>query len=195
MNIPSKVKNITSKVISSFWGTLEQINFDFTFKNGKSVNLTHEVYGKSDGVAILLYNSITKKVVLSKQFRMPVLVAGINQGYSIKVVGGAIDKNETPENCAIRETEEEVGYKISSVKKVTTSFLSPGILKEKVHLFIGEYFDQNKTENGGGVAAENEEIEMLEISFSKALQMIKNQEIIDARTIILLQYLKIEGIM
>lgn len=195
MNMPSKVKNITSKVISSFWGTLEQINFDFTFKNGKSVNLTHEVYGKSDGVAILLYNSITKKVVLSKQFRMPVLVAGINQGYSIEVVGGAIDKNETPENCAIRETEEEVGYKISSVKKVTTSFLSPGILKEKVHLFIGEYFEENKSKNGGGVAAENEEIEMLEISFSKALQMIKNQEIIDARTIILLQYLKIEGII
>lgn len=195
MNIPSKVKNITSKVISSFWGTLEQINFDFTFKNGKSVNLTHEVYGKSDGVAILLYNSITKKVVLSKQFRMPVLVAGINQGYSIEVVGGAIDKNETPENCAIRETEEEVGYKISSVKKVTTSFLSPGILKEKVHLFIGEYFDQNNTENGGGVAAENEEIEVLEISFEEAFQMIKSQKIIDARTIILLQYLKIEGII
>ena len=60
-----------------------------------------------------------------------------NQGYSIEVVGGAMDANETPEITAIRETEEEVGYKISSVKKVTTSFLSPGILNEKVHLFIG----------------------------------------------------------
>mgnify|MGYP002628258251 CR=1 FL=1 len=195
MNIPNKVKNATSKVISNFWGTLEQINFDFTFQNGQSVNLTHEVYGKSDGVAILLYNKQRENVILSKQFRMPVLIAGINQGYSIEVVGGAIDKNETPEACAIRETEEEVGYKISSIKKVTTAFLSPGILKEKVHLFIGEYSDNNKTENGGGVFAENEEIEVLEFSFEQVLAMIENEEIIDARTIILLQYLKINQIL
>ena len=138
MNISSKIKNVTSSMISNFWGTLERVNFDFTFNNGKSVNLTYEVYGKSDGIAILLYNPKTKKVILTKQFRMPVYLAEINQGYSIEVVGGAMDANETPEITAIRETEEEVGYKISSVKKVTTSFLSPGILNEKVHLFIGE---------------------------------------------------------
>lgn len=195
MNIPMKVKNVTSKVISNFWGTLERINFDFTFKNGKSVNLTHEVYGKSDGIAILLYNSKTQNVLLTKQFRMPVYVAGINQGYSIEVVGGAMDANETPENTAIRETEEEIGYKISKVKKVTTSFLSPGILKEKVHLFIGEYSEEQNTNNGGGVSEENEEIEVLEIPFSKALQMIDTEEIIDARTIILLQYLKINELI
>ena len=195
MKLTDKVKNVTSTIISNFWGTLERINFDFTFNNGKTVNLTHEVYGKNDGIAILLYNPKTKKVILTKQFRMPVYVAGINQGYSIEVVGGAIDANETPQITAIRETEEEVGFKVSSAQKVTTSFLSPGILKEKVHLFISEYSKENKTENGGGVAAENEEIEVLEISFNEAFQMIKAQKIIDARTIILLQYLKIERIM
>jgi len=195
MKLTDKVKNVTSTIISNFWGTLERINFDFTFNNGKTVNLTHEVYGKNDGIAILLYNPKTKKVILTKQFRMPVYVAGINQGYSIEVVGGAIDANETPQITAIRETEEEVGFKVSSAQKVATSFLSPGILKEKVHLFISEYSKENKTENGGGVAAENEEIEVLEISFNEAFQMIKAQKIIDARTIILLQYLKIERIM
>ena len=195
MKLTDKVKNVTSTIISNFLGTLERINFDFTFNNGKTVNLTYEVYGKSDGIAILLYNPKTKKVILTKQFRMPVYVAGINQGYSIEVVGGAMDANETPQITAIRETEEEVGYKISSAQKVTTSFLSPGILKEKVHLFISEYSKENKTENGGGIAAENEEIEVLEISFNEAFQMIKAQKIIDARTIILLQYLKIERIM
>ena len=193
MNIPIKVKNVTSNMISNFWGTLERVNFDFTFKNGKSVNLTHEVYGKSDGVAILLYNAITKKVLLTRQFRMPVYVAKINNGFSIEVVGGAMDENETPEITAIRETEEEIGYKIFKLKKVTTAFLSPGILKEKVHLFIGEYSDEQKTKNGGGVIEENEEIEVLEISFSEALQMVENEEIIDARTIILLQYVKLNG--
>jgi GDP-mannose pyrophosphatase NudK len=193
MNIPIKVKNVTSNMISNFWGTLERVNFDFTFKNGKSVNLTHEVYGKSDGVAILLYNAITKKVLLTRQFRMPVYVAKINNGFSIEVVGGAMDENETPEITAIRETEEEIGYKIFKLKKVTTAFLSPGILKEKVHLFIGEYSNEQKTKYGGGVIEENEEIEVLEISFSEALQMVENEEIIDARTIILLQYVKLNG--
>jgi nudix-type nucleoside diphosphatase (YffH/AdpP family) len=195
MNIPMKVKNVTSKMISNFWGTLERVNFDFTFKNGKSVNLTHEVYGKSDGIAILLYNSKTQKILLTRQFRMPVYVAGINQGYSIEVVGGAMDANETPEITAIRETEEEVGYKINKIKKITTTFLSPGILREKVHLFIGEYSEEQNTKNGGGVFEENEEIEVLEIPFLEALQMIDSEEIIDARTIMLLQHLKINGLI
>ena len=195
MEIKNKITNIKSKIISNFWGKLEHVNFDFTFKNGKSVNLTHEVYGKSDGVAILLYNPSTQKVILSKQFRMPVFVAGVDNGFSIEVVGGAIDENESPEKAAIRETEEEVGYKIDKVKRVSTVFLSPGIVNEKVHLFIGEYKDEDKTENGGGVAAENEEIEVLETNFSDALKMIENEEIIDARTIMLLQYLQLSKLI
>jgi nudix-type nucleoside diphosphatase (YffH/AdpP family) len=195
MEIKKKISNVTSKVISNFWGKLEQVNFDFTFNNGKSTNVTHEVYGKSDGVAILLYNKDTKKVILSKQFRMPVFVAGVTNGFSVEVVGGAIDENESPEICVIRETEEEVGYRISEVTKVSTVFLSPGIVKEKVHLFIGAYKDENKTENGGGLEAESEEIEVIETSFLNALKMIETEEIIDARTIMLLQYLQIKKLM
>ncbi|PQJ77953.1 NUDIX domain-containing protein [Polaribacter porphyrae] len=195
METKKKISNITSKVASNFWGKLEHVNFDFTFKNGKSVNLTHEVYGKSDGVAILLYNPKTKKVILSKQFRMPVFVAGVDNGFSIEVVGGALDENETAKTCVIRETEEEVGYRISEVKKVSTVFLSPGIVKERVHLFVGKYKDSDKTENGGGLEDENEEIEVIETNFSDALKMIETEEIIDARTILLLQYLQINKLL
>lgn len=195
MEIKKKISNVSSKVKSNDWGKLEDINFDYTFESGISKNLTFEIYGKSDGIAILLYNLITKKVILSKQFRAPVYMHHISNGFSIEVVGGAIDKNESPEKAAIRETEEEVGYRIDKVKRVSTVFLSPGIVNEKVHLFIGEYRDEDKTENGGGVAAENEEIEVLETNFSDALKMIENEEIIDARTIMLLQYLQINGLL
>jgi GDP-mannose pyrophosphatase NudK len=195
MEIKDKISNVSSKVISNFWGKLEQVNFDFTFKNGKSKNLTHEVYGKSDGVAILLYNPKTKKVILSKQFRMPVYVAGVSNGFSIEVVGGAMDENESAETCVIRETEEEVGYKIAKVKKVSAVFLSPGIVKERVHLFVGEYKDEDKTENGGGLEVEGEEIVVLETDFLQALKMIETEEIIDARTIILLQYVQINKLL
>lgn len=191
----NKISNVSSRVKSQGWGKLEDINFDYTFKNGTSKNLTFEIYGKSDGVAVLLYNPTSKKVILSKQFRAPVYVHGIDNGFSIEVVGGAIDKNETPAQTAIRETEEEVGYKIKKVVRVSTVFLSPGIVNEKVHLFVGEYSANDKTENGGGLAAEDEEIEVLEISFLEALQMIENEEIIDARTIMLLQYVQIKELI
>lgn len=195
METKKKISNVSSKVKSSAWGRLEDINFDYTFESGKTENLTFEIYGKSDGIAILLYNPTTNKVILSKQFRAPVYMHNISNGFSIEVVGGAIDENESPEKAAIRETEEEVGYKIDKVKRVSTVFLSPGIVNEKVHLFIGEYRDKDKTENGGGVLDENEEIEVLETDFLEALKMIEKEEINDARTIMLLQYLQINNLM
>lgn len=195
MQFKNKISNVSSKVISSFWGTLSHLNFDYSFKNGITKNVTHEVYGKSDGVAVLLYNTEKQTVILSKQFRSPVYVAGVSNGISIELVGGAIDENENPEATAIRETEEEVGYKVERLQRVSTIFLSPGIVKEKVHLFVGAYKDDDKTENGGGVFNEDEEIEVLEVSYSDALAMIEKEEIIDARTILLLHYLKIHNIM
>lgn len=192
----NKINNAVSKTISNIWAKLEQVSFDFTFKNGKTERLTHEVYGKNDGVAVLLYNASTKKVVLSKQLRIPMYVAGVKNGFSIEVVGGAIDKNESPEKSVIRETREEIGYVISEIEKVSTVFLSPGLMREQVHLYIATYNEEDKLENeGGGLAAESEEIEVLETDFFDALQMIDNQEIIDARTIMLLYHLKVKNLI
>ncbi|PWG06313.1 NUDIX domain-containing protein [Polaribacter aquimarinus] len=191
----NRIKNVSSKVISNFWAKLEQVSFDFVFKNGKTERLTHEVYGKNDGVAVLLYNPSTKNVILSKQFRIPMYVAGVKNGFSIEVVGGAIDPSESPETSVIRETKEEVGYNINQLQKVATIFLSPGLMKEQVHLYVAAYKDEDKIEKGGGLASESEEIEVLETNFLDALQMIENEEIIDARTIMLLQYLQIHKLI
>ena len=191
----NRVKNVTVKVLSNIWAKLEQVSFDFTFKNGKTERLTHEVYGKADGVAVLLYNPSTKKVVLSKQFRIPMYVAGVKNGFSIEVCGGSIDKNESPEASVIRETREEIGYNISEIEKVSTVFLSPGLMREQVHLYIAEYTNEDKVESGGGLAEESEEITVLETSFDEALKMIENQEIIDARTILLLYHLKVKELI
>ncbi|WOD43037.1 NUDIX domain-containing protein [Hwangdonia lutea] len=192
----NRIKNIKSTVLSHFWGKLERIDFDFKFKNGNWKRLSHEAYGKSDGVAILLYNTETKKVVLSKQFRIPVYISGVSEGVSIEVCGGAIDEGESPETTVIREAKEELGYHISNLKAVNTVFLSPGIVRERVHLFIGEYKDLDKIDNsGGGLEIEGEEIEVMELPVEEALNMIDSQEIIDARTIMLLQHVKIKGLL
>lgn len=98
------------------------------------------MYGKNDGVAILLHNPKTKKVILTKQFRMLVFVSGIQKGYLIEVLGGAMDANETPEITAIRETEEAVGYKISSVKKSNYFFFISRNFKGKSTSFYWRIF-------------------------------------------------------
>lgn len=191
-----KINNVVAKTISNIWAKLEQVSFDFTFKNGKTERLTHEVYGKADGVAVLLYNQEIKKVVLSKQFRIPMYVAGVKNGFSIEVVGGSIDKNESPEKSVIRETREEIGYNISKIEKVSTVFLSPGLMREQVHLYIATYKKEDKIENaGGGLSEESEEVEVLEIDFLTALKMIETQEIIDARTIMLLYHLQVKNLI
>lgn len=195
MEIKDRINNVSRKAVSNFWATLEQVNFDFTFKNGKTKNLTHEVFGKSDGIAVLLYNTYTKKVLLTKQLRMPIYIADASLGASIEVVGGAIDTNETPEETVFRETKEEVGYEFNDIQKVSTVFLTPGLVKEQVHLYVANYTDDNKVDNGGGVFNEDEEIEIFEIPFSKALEMISTNEIRDARTILLLQYLKLNNLL
>jgi len=191
MKKDKRIKNIKSTILSHFWGKLERIDFDFKFKSGHWKRLSHETYGKSDGVAILLYNNVSKKVLLTRQFRIPVYISGVSNGVSIEVCGGTIDAGESPEASVIRETKEELGYHISNLKAVNTVFLSPGIVRERAHLFIGNYTDADKIDDGGGLEIENEEIEVMEITFNKALEMIDLEEIIDARTIMLLQYLQI----
>lgn len=190
-----KLRNITYNTLSKEWATLHRIDYDYKFEDGNWKRLSRESYDRGDGASILLYNKTKGNVILTKQFRMPAYVNNKDEGMSIEVCAGAIDKKEAPEVCIIREVEEEVGYKIQSVKKVMQSYMSPGAVTEKMFLFVAEYTDEMKINNGGGLDIEDEEIEVLEIPFSKALLMIDNFEIIDAKTIMLLQYAQIHNLV
>ena len=190
-----KLKNITNKILSSEWATLNQIDYDFQFKDGTWKRISRESYDRGNGACVLLYNKQKNTVILTKQFRMPAYANNKNDGMSIEVCAGAIDKNEAPEVCIIRETEEEVGYKIPKATKVLEAYTSPGAVTEKMYLFVAEYTDAMQVNAGGGLASENEEIEVLEISFTKVIQMMKDQTIMDAKTIMLLQYAQINKLL
>lgn len=190
----SKLKNITYNTLSNAWATLNRIDYDYQFNDGTWKRLSRESYDRGNGTSILLYNKQKGTIILTKQFRMPAYANDKNDGMSIEVCAGAIDKNEPPEICIIREVEEEVGYKIESATKVLESYMSPGAVTEKMYSFIAEYSDTMKVNDGGGVASENEEIEVLEIPFIKAIKMIKRGEIKDAKTIMLLQYAQINNL-
>ena len=179
-----------TELLSNNWYVLNKVTFDYKMEDHDSETQVREVYDRGNGAVILLYNLTKKTVVLTRQFRLPTYLNGNTSGMVIEACAGLLDA-ENPEECIIRETEEETGYRLSSVKKVFQSYMSPGSVTEILHFFIGEYQPNMKVSDGGGLAEEHENIEVLEYPFQEAYQMITSGEIIDAKTIMLLQYAKI----
>ena len=177
-------------MLSNNWYVLNKVTFDYKMEDHDSETQVREVYDRGNGAVILLYNLTKKTVVLTRQFRLPTYLNGNTSGMVIEACAGLLDA-ENPEECIIRETEEETGYRLSAVKKVFQSYMSPGSVTEILHFFIGEYQPNMKVSDGGGLAEEHENNEVLEYSFDQAYQMIATGEIVDAKTIILLQYAKI----
>lgn len=189
-----KVKINKIENLSHNWYKLDKIDFHYLTKNGHWQHQIRESYDRGDGAAILLYNSIQKTVILTKQFRMPSYLNGNNNGMMIEVCAGLLDEND-PVTCIKKEAEEETGYKITKPIKIFELYSTPGAVTEKIHYFIAEYNQQMKISEGGGLQEETEEIEVLEINFKKALKMIETGEICDAKTIILLQFIQIHKLV
>lgn len=189
------LKNIKYNVLSKEWATLHRIDYDYQFKDGSWKTISRESYNRGNGTSVLLYNVEKQTVILTRQFRMPAYVNDKQDGMSIEVCAGALDKNEEPETCIIREIEEEVGYRVDEVKKVLECYMSPGAVTEKMYLFVAEYTDEMKVHSGGGLESEDEEIEVLEIPFVEAIQMMNQHKIIDAKTQLLLQYAQINKLL
>ena len=187
-----KIKNLEEKLLSDNWYILKKITFDYQRKNGVWETQSREAYDRGNGATILLYSRQKKTVILTRQFRMPTYLNENTSGMLIEACAGLLDKDNA-EDCIRRETEEETGYKITEVQKVFEAYMSPGSVTEKLYFFVAEYSDNTHKNEGGGV--EDEEIEVLELPFEKSMAMIKSGEIRDGKTIMLLQYLKIEGIL
>ena len=193
MNYP-KIKIKQTDLLSNNWYLLNNVTFDFLRKDGVRITQKREVYDRGNGAAILLYNSQQKTIILTRQFRLPSYLNGNETGMMIEVCAGLLDQ-DLPEQCIIRETEEETGYRIKSVQKIMETFVSPGAVTEILHLFIGEYDASMKIHEGGGLEHEHEEIEVIEMPFAEAYNWIATGEIRDAKTIILLQYAKINNLV
>lgn len=190
----NKVRNIEREILSDNWYTLNKYTFEYQKPDGSWETQQREAYDRGNGAAILLYNANKGTVVLTKQFRMPTYVNGNDDGMMIEVCAGLLD-GDNPADCVRKETEEETGYKISNVKKVMQTYMSPGSVTEILYLFVGEYDESMKISEGGGAEDETENIEVLELEFEKAMDMITTGEINDSKTIMLLQYAKLNELV
>jgi GDP-mannose pyrophosphatase NudK len=189
-----KIRNVQTSILSDNWYVLKKATYEFLGNDGKWETFNREVYDRGNGATILLYNKAAGTVILTSQFRMPTYLNGNTDGYMIECCAGLLDK-DNPEDCIKRETEEETGYKITSVQKAFEAYMSPGSVTEILYCFTAEYTKEMKVSEGGGIAEETENIEVLELPFTQALDMIKTGEIKDAKTIMLLQYAQINGLV
>ncbi len=187
-----RIKIIKEEILSKNWYTLKKITFDFTKKNGTTQKLSREAYDRGNGATILLYNKQQNTVILTKQFRLPTYINGNSDGLLIEACAGLLDLDNA--DVAIkRETEEETGYKVTNVVKIFEAYMSPGSVTELLHFFVAEYSKEEKVNDGGGL--DDEDIEVLELSFTEAYNMIAAGEIKDGKTIMLLYYAKLNGLV
>ena len=188
------VKILDKKLLSDNWGILEKVKYEYTLPNGTIQVQEREVYNRGNGAVILLYNKQKQTVILTRQFRLPTWFNGNADGLMIEACAGLIDEND-PEECIRRETEEETGYTISDVERIMQVYMSPGSVTETITFFVAAYSENMKTGIGGGLDKEQENIEVLELNFTDAVQMIKSGEIKDAKTIMLLQYAQLNNLI
>ncbi|WP_226476097.1 GDP-mannose pyrophosphatase NudK [Pseudomonas sp. MWU16-30323] len=185
----SPVRIHAEELLSDNWYVLKKYSFDLRRRDGSWQSQTREVYDRGNGATILLYNRERRTVLLIRQFRMPTFVNGYH-GYLIESAAGLLD-NASPEERIRLEAEEETGYRVGHVEKIYSAFMSPGSVTERIHFFIGEYQPGDRVSDGGGLEDEGEDIEVLELGFEAALAMVESAEIVDGKTIMLLQYLEL----
>lgn len=193
MSANDRVRITSTQVLSDNWYTLRKYTFDFRRRDGKWQTVTREAYDRGNGATILLYSTEKKTVVLTRQFRLPAFV-NEHDGMLIETCAGLLDRDDA-QTCIRKETEEETGYRIENVRKVFEAFMSPGSVTERLYFFVGEYFAKDKVGDGGGVESDGEEIEVLEMTLDDALSRVARGEIMDGKTIMLLQYAKLHRLL
>ena len=183
------VEILGRKTLSESWGRLSEYEFR---RSADKEPQTREVFERGDAAVALLRNREAGTLLLTRQFRLPTYVNGNADGMLLEACAGLLD-GMSPEDCIRKEIEEELGYRVARVTKLFAAYSSPGALTERVHYFVADYSPEDRVGEGGGLAEEGEEVEVVELPIAEALAMLDRGEIRDAKTLVLLLWLRGEG--
>jgi nudix-type nucleoside diphosphatase (YffH/AdpP family) len=182
------------EVTSDGWHVLRRTTIGYRRRDGRVQTLHRETYDRGNGATILLYDPARGTVLLTRQFRYPAYVNGHPDGMLIETAAGLLDE-DAPEVAIRREASEELGVTVRNPRHVFDLYLSPGSVTERVHFYVAEYTPADRVAAGGGVAEEGEEIEVIEVAGAEALAMIADGRIVDGKTVILLQWAALAGLV
>jgi nudix-type nucleoside diphosphatase (YffH/AdpP family) len=186
MSISNRVRVGKTRILHKGWSRLTQATFEFRRHDGTWQTQVRDNFDCGHGSTILLYNLEQRTVILIRQFRYSVWSDGYDS-LLIETPAGLLD-DAAPQVRIREEAEEETGYRVDNVRKVFEAYVSPGAVAQKIFCFVGAYTHDDRVSEGGGLASEGEDIEVLEMDFDEACAMIADGGIRDAKTIMLLQY-------
>ena len=178
------------EVTSDGWHVLRRTTFDYRRRDGIVETQQRETYDRGNGATILLYDPVRETVLLTRQFRYPAYVNAHPNGMLIETAAGLLD-DDAPEVAIRREAAEELGVEVGDLTHVFDLYMSPGSVTERLHFYVAPFTAATRTGPGGGVVEEGEDIEVLALPFEQALTMIETGEIVDGKTMILLQWARL----
>lgn len=180
---------------------INKIKFEYNaFKGQKMIRAEREVLERGDSVAVLIYELDSESIIFTKQFRPGAAEKDLNDGFEdagwlLEIPAGMIDQGEDPQQAAIREVKEELGYTITSCKSIAQFYVSPGGCTERIFLYYASVKQSDKTHAGGGLQTEHEDIALIKINKNELSQAIENGDIRDAKTIVALQWLMLQHLL
>lgn len=189
-----KIRILRTEILSDDWYVLKKIVYEIRTGNNQIQQQSREAYDRGNGATILLYNAAKRTVILTRQFRAPTYINGNPDGRLIEAPAGLLDGDD-PDTCIRKETEEETGYRLKDVRKICELYMSPGAVTELLHFYVAAYDDEQKISDGGGNKEEDEDIEVMELRFDEAIRMMEAGAIRDAKTVILLQYARLNNLV
>lgn len=176
--------------LSHNWVKLDRYTVRYTRQDGRVDTLMREVHDHGNGASVLPYDASRGTVLLVKQFRLPPYLAGFD-GFLIECCAGLLDGDD-PAVCAAREAEEELGFRLSNLRMMANPFATPGVVSERIAMFLADYDHGARIGDGGGHVHEGEDIEVLEMPFDEMRRLVKSGEILDAKTVMLSLFLERE---
>lgn len=185
-----RVKIESIEPLSHAWAKLDRYTIAYVRSDGRTDRLVREVHDHGHGATVLPYDAKRGTVLLVRQFRLPALVCG-DDGFLIEACAGLLDGDD-PAVCARREAEEELGFRLSNLRQMAHTYMTPGAVTERIVLFLADYDHDSRVGDGGGHAHEGEDIEILEMPFDEMRRMVASGEIRDAKTVMLSLFLERE---
>jgi nudix-type nucleoside diphosphatase (YffH/AdpP family) len=180
------------EVTSDGWHVLRRTTYDYRRRDGSWTTQQRETYDRGNGATVLPYDAARRTVLLTRQFRLAVYVNGHPDGMLIETAAGLLDDDD-PDTAIRREASEELGVTLRELEHVFDAFMSPGSVTERVHFYAAAYTAADLTHAGGGLEEEGEDVEVLELPFDAALEMVERGEIDDGKTIMLLLWAALRG--
>lgn len=174
------------------WSPVDRVHYVQTFADGSTEEHDRDLNARGDGVTVLLHSPDGRSVLLLRQPRIVATLRGDASGETLEACSGHLE-GDSIEDCARLEVHQETGYEPRNLTHIASVYGSPGGSLELIHLFTAE-FDGPPHSRGGGLRHEGEDIEVLEVPFSEALDCMRNGKVRDARTMLLLQHLALKSL-